>query len=218
MFLVPRMRTAATSSATAVAQRLGVVTLHQSTRQQQQQQQQQHHRRVKFNNDARDHINSRDVTEDDAPVDVHTLKVGQIFSLHRTFTTDDVATFARLSQDFNPIHVDQNAAAAAGLGGGRHGRDGDGPVVHGMLCASLFSGIIGTRFPGAVYATQSLSFRRPVMVGERVTAEVELMKLGGSRATFATRVMRRRVNGDGEEDTREVVLDGSALALLKGAK
>ena len=174
----------------------------------------------------------RDVTDDDAPVDVETLEVGQIFSLHRTFTADDDATFARLSQDFNPIHVDPNAAAAAGLGswgGGQHGQRGAAagpvPVVHGMLCASLFSGIIGTRFPGAVYATQTLSFRRPVMVGERVTAEVELIKLGGTRATFATRVVVvRRVNGDGdgeggdEEDKREVVLDGSALALLKGAK
>ena len=91
-----------------------------------------------------------------------------------------------------------------------------------MLCASLFSGIIGTRFPGAVYATQSLSFRRPVMVGERVTAEVELVKLGGSRATFATRVMvvRRRVKGgkNDRDEELELVLDGSALALLKGVE
>jgi hypothetical protein len=69
------------------------------------------------------------------PEQLH-LKVGQIFSLRRAFTADDVASFARLSEDANPIHLDAAAARAAGF---------PGPVVHGMLCASLFSGIIGTR-------------------------------------------------------------------------
>ena len=73
----------------------------------------------------------------------------------RAFTADDVAEFARLSHDANPIHLDPTAAARAGF---------PGPVVHGMLCASLFGAIIGTRFPGAVYAAQSLRFA-PVLVG-----------------------------------------------------
>jgi|AntAceMinimDraft_5_1070358.scaffolds.fasta_scaffold29574_1 hypothetical protein len=68
------------------------------------------------------------------------LWVGRIFRVRRTFTAEDVATFARLSGDANPIHSHSDAAAAAGLGL-------CGPVVHGMLAASLFSGIIGTRFP-----------------------------------------------------------------------
>jgi hypothetical protein len=38
--------------------------------------------------------------------------------------------------------------------------------------------------------TQSLAFRRPVLVGESVTAEVEVVRMSGSRATFATRVWR----------------------------
>lgn len=118
-----------------------------------------------------------------------------MFSAERAFTADDVAAFARLSHDANPIHLDPTAAARAGF---------PGPVVHGMLCASLFGAIIGTRFPGAVYATQSLAFRAPVLVGESVVAEVRLTKIGGTRAFFATRVRR------GED----VVLDGTALALL----
>lgn len=34
----------------------------------------------------------------------------------------------------------------------------------GMLLASLFPAIIGTQFPGAVYVSQSLSFRSPAAV------------------------------------------------------
>ena len=75
-----------------------------------------------------------------------------MFSAERAFTADDVAEFARLSQDANPIHVDSTAAVRAGF---------PAPVVHGMLCASLFGAIIGTRFPGAVYATQSSRFAPP---------------------------------------------------------
>lgn len=143
--------------------------------------------------------------------------MGRVFSTTRAFTAEDVAAFARLSGDLNPIHLDEAAAAAAGVKGvdGRR-------VVHGMLCASLFSAIIGSRFPGAIYATQSLAFRRPVAVGEEVTAEVELVRLGGTRAMFATRVLRRvgggaHAEGGGGGEV-EVVLDGSAVALIRGVK
>ena len=39
-----------------------------------------------------------------------------------------------------------------------------GPIVPGMLCASLFPTIIARHFPGAVYLTQNLQFRRPAPV------------------------------------------------------
>jgi hypothetical protein len=40
-----------------------------------------------------------------------------------------------------------------------------GAVLPGILLASLFPAIIGSRFPGAVYASQSLAFRQPAQVG-----------------------------------------------------
>ena len=121
-------------------------------------------------------------------------EVGQVFSAERAFTADDVAEFARLSQDANPIHVDSTAAVRAGF---------PAPVVHGMLCASLFGAIIGTRFPGAVYATQSLAFRAPVSWANPSSPRCDSRK-SEARARAATRVRR------GED----VVLDGTALALL----
>lgn len=136
----------------------------------------------------------------DAPVvDIAELQTGAVFTRRRAFTAHDVASFASLAGDHNPIHVDPDAATAAGFR--------DGPVVHGMLCASMFSAIIGTRFPGAVYATQSLAFRKPVRVGERVRAEVEVTRVGGGRVMFATRVVR--------DEDGEVALDGAAVALVR---
>ena len=104
---------------------------------------------------------------DDVPTDVSTLEPGATFTRTRAFTAHDVASFASITGDHNPIHVDPDAARIAGF---EHG-----PVVHGMLCASMFGAIIGTKFPGAVYATQSLSFRKPVRVNEVVRAEVEVL-------------------------------------------
>lgn len=40
-----------------------------------------------------------------------------------------------------------------------------GPILPGILMASLFPAIIGTVFPGAIYASQTLKFREPALVG-----------------------------------------------------
>lgn len=136
---------------------------------------------------------------DDVPADVSTLEPGATFTRTRAFTAHDVASFASITGDHNPIHVDPDAARIAGF---EHG-----PVVHGMLCASMFGAIIGTKFPGAVYATQSLSFRKPVRVNELVRAEVEVTRVRGGRVQFATRVVK--------EDGGDVALDGDAMAMIR---
>eukprot|EP00201_Polytomella_parva_P008463 CAMPEP_0175066460 /NCGR_PEP_ID=MMETSP0052_2-20121109/16523_1 /TAXON_ID=51329 ORGANISM="Polytomella parva, Strain SAG 63-3" /NCGR_SAMPLE_ID=MMETSP0052_2 /ASSEMBLY_ACC=CAM_ASM_000194 /LENGTH=84 /DNA_ID=CAMNT_0016333169 /DNA_START=365 /DNA_END=619 /DNA_ORIENTATION=+ len=68
----------------------------------------------------------------------------------------------------------------------------------------MFPSIIGSNFPGSVYATQSLAFRGAVQVGETVEAIVKVTKAAGKRVIFQTVVTR---NG-------QVVLDGTALAIM----
>ena len=66
-----------------------------------------------------------------------------------------------------------------------------GTIVHGILVSSLFSGclpypsiqflmyflgLLGRSIHGAIYVSQSLQFRRPVHVGARVQARVEVVK------------------------------------------
>ncbi|KAG2482747.1 hypothetical protein HYH03_018341 [Edaphochlamys debaryana] len=72
--------------------------------------------------------------------------------------------------------------------------------------ASLFPAIIGSRFPGTVYASQTLRFRAPALVGQAVTATVTVQRVSGRRVTFATSVVAA---GSGQ-----VLVDGEALALL----
>ena len=127
--------------------------------------------------------------------------VGDVGHMTRIFTRDDVAAFAKLTGDDNPLHDNESFAASHRFGG---------TVVHGMLYASMFGAIIGQRAPGAVYLSQSLAFRRPVHLGDAVTAEVSVERVGraGRLLDFATRC----TNEQGE-----LVLDGSARCLLPAA-
>src|SRR5690242_19559802 len=93
------------------------------------------------------------------------IDVGQVWQIERTFTSEDSLRFADISGDFSPLHVDSDYAESTEFGG---------RVVHGMLLASLFSQLVGMWLPGknALYLGQDLSFRRSVLVGEKVSASI----------------------------------------------
>ncbi|XP_035821223.1 (R)-specific enoyl-CoA hydratase isoform X2 [Zea mays] len=98
------------------------------------------------------------------------LSVGHALRERRRFTEDDVAAYAAVSGDRNPVHLDD--AVARELSGFQRGR-----VVHGMLVASLFPSVIAASFPGAVYASQTLKFAAPVYVGDEVVARVKALNI-----------------------------------------
>jgi hypothetical protein len=83
------------------------------------------------------------------------LRVGDALRERRRFTEADVAAYAAVSGDRNPVHLDDGAAREAG--GFERGR-----VVHGMLVASLFPSTIAARFVRAPSPSPSpsLAFRR----------------------------------------------------------
>ena len=109
------------------------------------------------------------------------LEVGQTAELRRTVAAADLDAFAAVTGDTNPVHLDEAYAAATPF---------KGRIAHGMLSAGYISAVLGTRLPGpgAVYVSQSLSFRRPVRIGDEVTAEVKVTAIDAARGrvTFAT--------------------------------
>jgi 3-hydroxybutyryl-CoA dehydratase len=110
------------------------------------------------------------------------LEVGQTAELKRTVAPGDLAAFAAVTGDDNPIHLDEAYAAATPF---------KGRIAHGMLSAGYISAVLGTKLPGpgAVYVSQSLSFRRPVRIGDEVTAEAKVAAIDAARGrvTFKTR-------------------------------
>lgn len=99
------------------------------------------------------------------------ISVGQKATYTRTVTEDDIQAFAAVSGDDNPVHLDNDFAAANTPFGGC--------IAHGILTASYVSTVVGARFPGpgTIYVNQSLKFRAPVRAGDTVVATAEVVEL-----------------------------------------
>jgi acyl dehydratase len=119
--------------------------------------------------------------------------VGARARLVRTFTADDVETFARLSGDRNPLHFDADFAART-----RVGR----LVVQGGLTTSLFNTLVAMHLPGpgSVFLHQEWDYPAPVYVGDTVTAEVEVVASRPDKPVTSLRCVAQR--GDGTEVLR----------------
>lgn len=128
------------------------------------------------------------------------VTVGQQASLTRAISDADIAAFADLTGDRNPLHLDDAFAARS-----RFGRR----VAHGLLSAGLVSAVLGTKLPGpgAIYLQQTLRFVRPVYPGDTLTATVEVTGCDGGRRTATLRTTCADQRG-------RIVLDGEAVVLL----
>lgn len=128
------------------------------------------------------------------------LKIGQSYEMQRRFSEQDIKSFADLSHDTNPIHTDPEFARNS-----RFGR----LIVPGFLTASLFSAIIGTKFPGigSVYLNQNMIFRNPVFINQLVKASVSVKELYPEK----NRVLLETLCKD-ENDV--ILIEGTALVKL----
>ena len=143
------------------------------------------------------------------------IRVGDTASLVHTLTRTDLKTFAVLSGDLNPTHVDDEYAR----------KYGDGRLLaHSMLSASLISSVLGNELPGpgTQYVRQDLNFLRPVHAGDTITATVTVLE---KRAASGTVVFDCRctntvgeimVRGTAEviAPTQKIVLPRSEIAQI----
>jgi 3-hydroxybutyryl-CoA dehydratase len=109
------------------------------------------------------------------------LSEGQSAEIERTVSAADIDAFAAVSGDVNPVHLDAAYAATTQFGE---------RIAHGMLAGAFISAVLGVKLPGpgAIYLSQSLRFRRPVKIGDTVTAQVAVTGLDARRGhvTLAT--------------------------------
>ena len=128
------------------------------------------------------------------------LAVGQEACLEHTFRQEDVTQFATLCGDNQPLHLDADFAARTFF---------KQPIVHGMLTASLFSTLIGTRLPGpgSIYIGQELKFLRPVYMNETVRACLRITVLDAEKQRI--HLVGEIANAEGK-----AVLTGSSEVTL----
>ena len=109
---------------------------------------------------------------------------------------DMVKAFAEISEDFNPVHLDENYASKS-----RYKKQ----IIHGLMATSLFSGLFGTKLPGegCVYKSQNILFKRAIYIGDTVTARVEVTDVDIKKKilSFSTRcLVKGKIMIDGESE------------------
>ena len=83
-------------------------------------------------------------------------------------TEEMLATFAKLTGDYNPLHQEKEFAKKCGYAD---------RVVYGMLTGSFLSTLAGMYLPGKyslIHSFEELSFTKPVFVGDDLTVEAEV--------------------------------------------
>lgn len=130
---------------------------------------------------------------------IEDLEKGMRAEIERTVTSEYVDSFAEVSGDKNPLHLDEDYARETMF---------KGRIAHGMLSASFISTIFGTMMPGrgSIYLQQNLKFTAPVRLGETVRAVVEVQEVvpEKKRVNFTTQCFV----GD------TMVIDGSATIMV----
>lgn len=98
------------------------------------------------------------------------LEVGMRATTSMIITGEKIDTFAELTGDHNPIHVDEEFAKTTMFGK---------RIAHGALSASLISAVLGNDLPGpgAVFVELNLRFRRPAFIGDEVIAVAEVAEI-----------------------------------------
>ena len=106
------------------------------------------------------------------------LKVGMSAMFGKTVTEADIAGFAGVSGDTNPIHLHDGFARTTRFGQ---------RIAHGMLSGSFISTVIGTKLPGpgCIYVSQNLKFKAPVRIGDTVNARVTVTSVDEVRGRIA---------------------------------
>jgi 3-hydroxybutyryl-CoA dehydratase len=134
---------------------------------------------------------------------IEDLEVGMTRHLHKVVTDRDIALFAEVSTDHNPVHLDEAYAQDTIF---------EGRIAHGMLTAGLISAVIGEQLPGhgTIYMGQNLKFLAPVRPGDTVLAEVTVREIDYAK---------RRVALDCRCSVgNTTVLKGDALVLAPSRK
>jgi 3-hydroxybutyryl-CoA dehydratase len=126
-------------------------------------------------------------------------KIGDSAELSKTVKDEHIRTFAEVTGDKNPLHLNDEFASKTIF---------KRRIAHGILTAGLISAVIGSRLPGngTIYLSQTLNFLAPVYIGDEITAKVEVLQVlkEGKRLRLKTQVINQ--NGT-------VVVDGEALVI-----
>ncbi len=126
---------------------------------------------------------------------VNEVYEGQSFTFDTTFSESMIDTFALLTGDVSPLHMDKDFATSRGF---------QGRVVHGALLCGLVSRLIGVHLPGrdCLLHSMNMKYLMPTYVNDLIRTKGTL-----EQVSVATRAMSLQV---------EIINVKSHLIVAKG--
>ena len=128
--------------------------------------------------------------------EIKSLKIGDKAQFTKSFTSEEVVLFAKISGDDNPIHINEEYAKNSIF---------KEKIVHGFLVGSLISAAIGRNLPGngTIYLNQNMKFLAPVMMNDIITATIEVLDFPKGSQVLLSTVCKNQ--------DQVIVIDGTAL-------
>ncbi len=129
------------------------------------------------------------------------IPVGSEYRHTFSFTQADVEAFAKVTGDFNPIHLDEAYAANT-----RFGRC----IIHGHLSSSVFTRFLSMGEPGgegSVYMKQETEYLRPMFVDKEYEVVFRVVSIDEKKhkAEISTEVF--------DLETKKITIRGTGLLM-----
>ena len=116
--------------------------------------------------------------------------------IDKIITESMIKDFAKISEDYNPIHMDKEYAKTTKF---------KKRICHGMLLGAFISQYISKKYPKSIYVSQSLSFNQPCYIGDRIKISGIVLDTKENKISIRTLITKNH----------EVIVDGIAKILLK---
>jgi 3-hydroxybutyryl-CoA dehydratase len=125
------------------------------------------------------------------------IEVGQVYEKKVSATTKDVETFAEITGDKNPLHLDDEFAKNTIFGG---------RIAHGILGLGKISAVLGMEFPGpgTIYMSQTSKFLAPIYLDEEVTIKITVKEKIEEKKRLILNTQILKENG-------KAAIDGEAM-------
>ena len=122
----------------------------------------------------------------------YNINEGDSHSFRRVVSDEEVRTFARITGDNNPIHVDETFAEQSQFGR---------CVVHGVLLLGFISKVLGRDFPGPGSVAREISckFINPVLVNSSIRVKVVVSEKNARSRTIRFRTFIYFTDDNGRE-------------------
>ena len=129
------------------------------------------------------------------------IQIGEKRKFNKKIDEVTLETFAKLSGDYNPLHMDEKYAQKNSL---------KQIKCHGMILASHLTRLVGMDIPGknALYFSQTLNFQAPCFVDDEITVEGEVIDKSSATGIITIKTLIHNQNN-------ECIVDGIAKVIIR---